>query len=268
MRKFALLAFVAFVGLVAAGCPEMTESKPGAKSTQSPPPPPPAVGGLAADDDQYVTVEEVDPRQFAKEQAAADELEKMGFLVIRESEKVVTSVNFLGNNRKIDKKITDLLPALFRTLIFNFADTEMADDQLKSLLANRKITTLVLGGTQVGDEGLAVISNLSSLVSLMVPRTKITDAGLTHLTKLPNLAILELADTKITDRGLPEIAKCQSLNYLILSGTAVTDEGIQTLVNMPNLRRLGVKNTKVTAQCIAALKASRPDLAVDGGSRE
>ncbi|MCC6124129.1 MAG: hypothetical protein IT426_04160 [Pirellulales bacterium] len=270
MRTFALLAFAAFVGLVAAGCPEMSESKPGAQSAQAPPPPPPpAVGGQAADDDQYVPVEEVNPQQVAKEQAAADALEKMGFLVIREGpEKVVTSVNFLGNNRKIDEKITDLLPALYRTYTFNFADTEMGDEQLRALQTNRKVTSLVLGGTQVGDEGLAIIVNLSSLVSLMLPKTKITDAGLPHLTKLPNLAILELSDTKVTDRGLPEIAKCQNLNWLLLSGTEITDEGLQVLAAMPNLRRLGLKDTKVTERGIAALKAAKPNLSVDSGTRE
>jgi hypothetical protein len=267
MRTFALLAFVSLVGLIAAGCPEMPDTKPAANAPKPPPPPPPPNGQQGAADES-APVEEVDPQQFAQEQAAANELDKMGFLVIREgSEKVVTSINAMGTGRKIDKPITDLLPRLFRATNFDFKDTDFGDEQAKAIPNNRRLASLVLQGTPVGDDGLAQIANLVNLESLILSNTKITDAGLPHLAKLSKLKSVDLSDTKITDRGMPEIAKLQNVNWLLLSGTAVTEESLPLFANMPNLRHLTLCDTKVTEQAIAAFKASHPQLKVDTESR-
>jgi Leucine-rich repeat (LRR) protein len=272
MKSFTWLAFAALVCVIAAGCPEMTDDKPAANapkvSSPPPPPPPPNVGAQAGADDDSVPVVEVDPKMFAKEQAAADELEKMGLLVIREGpEKVVTSVNFMGKGKSIDPKALDRIPDLFRVMTINFSDNAVGSEQLKAVQSSGELTSLLLGGTQVGDAGLKYLAGLRSLASLHLPRTKITDAGLPPLTTLPKLAILDLSDTKITDRGLPEIAKIEALNWLLISGTDISDEGLPALAGMPNLSRLSLLDTKVTEQGIAAIKAAKPKLHVDSGSR-
>jgi hypothetical protein len=265
MKKFFLFAALAAGLSISAGCPEMTEKKP-EQVASKPAPPPPGVSQEVYDD-QSTPVEEVDPKQFAAEQAAADELNKMGFLVMREGEdKVITSVNFLGNHRKIDKKITDLLPALFRVGTINLDDTEFGDEQLNALQNKHKLVSLLLNGTQVSDAGMPKIGTFENLVSLFLMHTNITDNGLSPLANLSKLAILDVSYNKITDRGLAEIAKCQNVNHLLISGTEITDEGLQQLVNMPHLGRLTLLDAKTTEQGIATLKASKPGLAVDVNS--
>ena len=227
-----------------------------------------AINEEGVGDDGSEPVEEVDPKEFAKEQAAANELEKTGALVVREGpEKQVTSVNFIGQGKKIDRKTAALLPDLFRVLTINLADTDFDGEHL-IFLKNRKLVSLVLGGTHVGDKDMVHLANVPSLVSLYLPKTNITDAGLAHIANLPKLAILDVSDTKITDRGLPEIAKLQNLNWLLISGTEVTDEGLLALASLPNLGRLSLMDTKVTEQGIASLKASKPNLAVDSGTSQ
>jgi hypothetical protein len=302
MRNFQRLVVVFGLLLIAAGCPEMMEDKPQANAPQPPkapqPAPPPAAppasaagnGGVAEADaqpdmirlkpsaniagegvaeDGSEPVEEIDPKEFAKEQAAASELEKLGAFVVREGpEKQVTSASFMNNKgKKIDKKTAEFLSNLFRVMTINLADTNLDGECLKVLKKNRKLVSLVLSGTPVGDKDMAYIAEMPSLVSLFLTNTNLTDAGLAHLAKLPRLAILEASGTKITDRGLPEIAKLQNLNWLLLSGTEITDVGLPSLAAMPNLRRLTLADTKVTEEGIAALKASKPGLTVDSGTR-
>jgi hypothetical protein len=266
MRNFQQLLLVLGLLLFAAGCPEMTEDKPQANAPKAPAA---AAGSEGVADDGSEPVEEVNPQEFAKEQAAAAELEKAGVFVVREGpEKQVTSVNFMGQGKKVDKKTAALLPDLFRVSTINLADTDFDGELLKFLKNHRKLVSLVLSGTGVGDKDMVYLANAPSLVSLYLTKTKITDAGLAHIANLPKLAILDLSDTKITDRGLSEIAKLQNLNWLLISSTEITDAGLPTLANLPNLHRLSLMDTKVTEQGIASLKASKPGMAVDSGTRQ
>jgi hypothetical protein len=200
-----------------------------------------------------------------KEQAAADALETLNISVIREGEdKKVTSISCKVKN--VDSKVFEKIPDLYRILVLNFTDTDISDEQLKSLCKLQQVTSLLVGGTSVTDEGLVQIARVGTIQSLAMPQTKITDAGLTHLTKLPNLAILDLSGTKITDAGLKEIAKCENLNWLLISSTPVTDDGIQALAKLTHLGRLSICDTKITPAGTAKLKKSLPKLNFDIGS--
>ncbi len=109
MRSLSRWIFVSGLLCFAAGCQETPDNEPAANAPQPPlpppPPPAPAVGAQGAADDDSVPVEVVDPRVFAKEQAAADELEKLGVFVVREPpDKQVTSANFMGNRKRSTRK--------------------------------------------------------------------------------------------------------------------------------------------------------------------
>ncbi len=119
-----------------------------------------------------------------------------------------------------------------------------------------------LGGTQLNDEGLALIKELPKVVQLDLKDTQITDAGLANLEPLATLNRLHLEKTKITDAGLAHLKGLANLEYLNLYGTAVTDAGLEHLKELKNLKKLYVWQTQVTDEGIAKLKEALPGVSV------
>lgn len=86
------------------------------------------------------------------------------------------------------------------------------------------IPILLLGRTNVGDQGLVHLKNLKQLDFLVLDKSQVTDAGLSHLKGLPNQA------------RLPHLEGLSKLPFLELGNTKVTDEGVKNLSNsLPRL---------------------------------
>ncbi|HEX3724946.1 MAG TPA: hypothetical protein VHV08_01835, partial [Pirellulales bacterium] len=119
-----------------------------------------------------------------------------------------------------------------------------------------------LGGTTLGDEGLAAIKALPKVVQLDLKDTQITDAGLANLAGLATLNKLHLEKTKITDAGLAHLKDLANLEYLNLYGTAVTDAGLEQLKGLKNLKKLYVWQSQVTDAGAAKLKEALPGVTV------
>ena len=71
-----------------------------------------------------------------------------------------------------------------------------------------KLTTLNLGATRIGDDGLASLAGLTGLQFLAVFDTAVTDKGVAHLDGLTHLKTLYLNRTAVTDKGLEALAGC------------------------------------------------------------
>jgi hypothetical protein len=119
-----------------------------------------------------------------------------------------------------------------------------------------------LGGTALGNDGLAQVKTLPKVVQLDLKDTQVTDEGLAHLAGIATLAKLHLEKTKITDAGLAHLKDLGNLEYLNLYGTAVTDAGLEHLKGLKNLKKLYVWQTQVTDEGIAKLKEALPDVTV------
>jgi len=119
-----------------------------------------------------------------------------------------------------------------------------------------------LGGTAVGDDGLAQVKTLPKVVQLDLKDTQITDAGLAHVAEIGTLNKLHLEKTKITDAGLEHLKGLENLEYLNIYGTAVTDAGLAHLAGLKNLKKLYVWQTQVTDEGIAKLKEALPEVTV------
>jgi hypothetical protein len=119
-----------------------------------------------------------------------------------------------------------------------------------------------LGGTSLGNDGLAHLKALPKVVQLDLKDTQVTDEGLAHLAGIPTLAKLHLEKTKITDAGLVHLKDLGNLEYLNLYGTAVTDAGLEHLKGLTNLKKLYVWQTQVTDEGIAKLKEALPNVTV------
>lgn len=197
-----------------------------------------------------------------KEQAAAKEIEKLGGTPQNEPpDQRVTSLRFNPDTeKKIDPKVFDHLPALFRINSIDFSNMELTNEQISKLDKNPSLSGLVISGTKIDDKGMAVLEKLPKLQSLILENTAVTDAGLVHLAKLPNLAVLDIAGTKVTDAGMKTLADLPKLNHLVIRNTAVTDLGIQEFSRSPKLGLLSHENTTITPEGIEKLrKALGPD---------
>ncbi len=233
-----------------------------------------------------------------KEKVAAQTIEDLGLMVVREAQnagmtasnkegdengdKVATARNGESQNRDlqvtsiarkekhVDKKVFAVLPDLYRIGTVNMTETDIADEDLKSVSKLRHLTSLLLGGTAISDEGIAYLRNMGELESLHLQNTRITDAGMAHLAAIPNLTILDISGDNITDAGMKELARCQKLNWLLMRNTPITDAGLQALEKLPRLGRLTIFNTKTTpagiAKLVKALAANDVKLSVDSGT--
>ena len=91
------------------------------------------------------------------------------------------------------------------------------------------VTVLLLGGTEVTDEGLKTLANYNQLEWLDLMATRTTDAGLAHIAGLKNLRELWLTDTAVTDDGLAHLSGLTKLERLVVEGTKITPEGLAKL---------------------------------------
>lgn len=116
--------------------------------------------------------------------------------------------------------------------------SKVGDEELKRLLpVARQITWLDLGGTRVGDAGLAVVARMPNLTRLSLDRTAVGDEGIRHLSRLENLEYLNLFGSQVTDRGLEHLDGLDRLKSLYLWETRVTPEGAERLQRRrPELR--------------------------------
>jgi Leucine-rich repeat (LRR) protein len=199
-----------------------------------------------------------------KEKIAAEKIEELDFMVVREGEEHhVTSIQRKGKH--VDKQVFELLPDLFILGTVNVSDTDVSDEQLKSLKSLKHLSSLLLSGTNITDEGISHLRNHEALESMHMKNTKITDAGIEFFVSMPDLKILDVSGTKITDAGLKTLAQCKNLNWLLINNTAVTNEGIKALKALPRLGRLSILNTKVTSEGIDDLLTTFPKLKTDVG---
>jgi Ran GTPase-activating protein (RanGAP) involved in mRNA processing and transport len=130
----------------------------------------------------------------------------------------------------------------------------------------RRIRSLDLGLTGLGDEGLLVLSDcihLSELRSLAVPNTTLTHRGIRALTSSLYLTELEQLDLSGNYFG-PESAELLAewpaagrLRKLWLHNNALGDEGVRALARSPHLHGLqflSVGSSSISDRARAALR--------------
>lgn len=131
-----------------------------------------------------------------------------------------------------------------------------SDDRLwRSLGELRSLQSLRAVGSPIGDEGLALLSDLVDLRSLDLTATGVTDAGLVHISKMQRLRKLNLSGNKITDAGLTQLRGLTSLEVIRLSGTEITDYSIESLSQLKSLQRAYLIGTRINKA--GAMRLSR-----------
>lgn len=106
----------------------------------------------------------------------------------------------------------------------------VGDAELDALLPIApQITWLDLGGTRVGDAGIAVVARMPNLTRLFLEGTAVGDEGLRHLKGLRHLEYLNLHDTRVSDAGIEHLAGLEGLQSVYLWQTDVSPEGVRRL---------------------------------------
>ncbi|HEX9792504.1 MAG TPA: c-type cytochrome domain-containing protein [Planctomycetota bacterium] len=113
---------------------------------------------------------------------------------------------------------------------FYSRESAVGDRELAALTPLRQhLAVLDLGGTKVGDAGLARLAGMTRLVRLDLHGTAVGDKGLAALAGLAELRSLNLYGTNVGDAGLDALAKLGKLESVYLWGTRVTAAGAARL---------------------------------------
>ncbi len=116
-----------------------------------------------------------------------------------------------------------------------------------------------MGGTNVGNEGLAHFKDCKSLTGPWLYSTLVSDEGLANTIKeLPDINTLHLSDSRASDAGLAHLKVCKDLTTIILSGCDLSDARLEQLADCPKLNAVHVENTKVTEAGMKKLSAALP----------
>jgi hypothetical protein len=120
--------------------------------------------------------------------------------------------------------------------------------------------TAVNGANLIGDDDLAIISQLDQITSLNLDGSKrITDKGLKYLARMPQLRELTLSG-QITDRGLESLQHLRELQGLRMYWqNGITDKGISNLRLCNQLEEVDLLGCNVGDGAIAAL-TGKPNL--------
>ncbi len=140
--------------------------------------------------------------------------------------------------------------------------------QVIHLFANNPLlqVSFALRDSPTGDAEVAHLSAVAEQVyALNLAGSQVSNEGLAVLTNLKNLGRLHLENSTVTDAGLSHIAKLERLEYLNLYGTGITDAGIAQLKGLKHLENLYLWKTKVSYDAAMELEKQIPGLKVDLG---
>jgi hypothetical protein len=183
---------------------------------------------------------------------AAQWIEDLGGTVTRNAEGRVTGVNLRGTwvgdsdlrglkdlpeLRTLDLSLTHITDQGMQEMkdLKGITDLNLyfaeyvTDEGIAAIRGWKKLKTLNLHGTKVGDAGLEHIAGISTLESLNVGSTLMTDVGLERLTNLTNLKRLTMGGNELGDAGLQALRQLPGLTYLDLSGRQGTDKNVWTI---------------------------------------
>lgn len=115
----------------------------------------------------------------------------------------------------------------------------------------QSLEKLDLGFTQIGDRGLASVTQFAQLRSLCLAGTSVSDSGVRHVAGLLKLKALDLSRTKVSDiKPLTGMAGLEELN---LEHAHIADEAVAHLQHMPALKVLSLACTNTSDSAVSSI---------------
>ena len=121
-----------------------------------------------------------------------------------------------------------------------------------------KLVKLILGGTSIRDDDVALFQDLKQVEHLHLGRTQVTSRCLEHVSRMSNLVSLELWHTQVTDSGLHALLGLPRLRFLDLSDTSIGDASIRNIKKLTGLKELVLISTQLTMAGQRELKEALP----------
>jgi hypothetical protein len=137
-------------------------------------------------------------RETARRGVAKAELKERGFTLDSES---ITDVLQISGQGEIDNKTLNLL-CVFETagpLTLSLEDSWLNAKQLERLSVLKNLKALVIDGSRLTDDDLALLSSFPNLEYLSLRQSLIRGPGLQHLQELQKLLYLNLEYNELTD---------------------------------------------------------------------
>jgi len=138
--------------------------------------------------------------------------------------------------------------------------TQVTNEGFLQLGARPEIVWLDLTATRIDEQGMVSLNQWVSLERISLEGTRITDLLVSRLARLPNLLELDLSGTPITDRSLKELGRLTKLRELWLTGTRISDAGLLHLEPLRQLEVLNLDQTKISDTARQRLQEKLPKL--------
>ena len=138
--------------------------------------------------------------------------------------------------------------------------TQVTNEGFLQLGEQPNMEWLDLTATRIDEQGMVKLEQWVSLERISLEGTRITDLLVSRLARLPNLLELDLSGTPITDESLKELGRLTKLRVLWLTGTRITDAGLPHLEQLKQLEVLNLDQTKVSDAARERLQEKLPKL--------
>ncbi len=129
-------------------------------------------------------------------------------------------------------------------------DTLHQDDIVRHVSACKRLRSLNLNETRLGDDDLSMLAGLTELTSLSLSGVSIGDKALKHLAPLTRLQSLDLRSTYVTGAGLADLAGLNQLTQLQLSYAPIKSEQLVHLSAFPKLQTIELSALSANASLI------------------
>ncbi|MBC8354255.1 MAG: hypothetical protein H8E66_19855 [Planctomycetes bacterium] len=140
------------------------------------------------------------------------------------------------------------------------ADADAREPTFRDLVQQVRIgeaTEIVVAQEVIGDEELALLTELPNLNHLAIERFSGTAVGLDYVARLKFLERLQLRGGEIGDDALAAIANCESLKNLNLPDANFSDAGLTALAPLSRLELLRFHTPNVTDEGMTQLAELR-----------
>lgn len=157
-----------------------------------------------------------------------ESLESVGARCSRDYRNSIVAVAI--NDKKLDgADVFAVLPRLHEVESLSFSRSSLPGNALENLPHMKRLRSLSLLDTDVGDIDMTPVSACRHLESVSLAGTDITSDGLSHLQNLVDLKRLLLARTGVNDGCVDLLAALPALQEVDLRSTNLTSRGIERL---------------------------------------
>jgi hypothetical protein len=152
----------------------------------------------------------------------------------------------------VDDRLLEQIASLEYLEHLSLANTSVQADSLRALARCKRLVSMNVDGTCMGNKGVDAITHLTQLQELCLNYT-----GRTYCSDA----------TTISTASLNRLSTLPALRSLHIAGTNASDDTLRILAGNPRLKFINVEDTLVTRDGIAAFTRLRPDVDIVSDQR-